>query len=132
VSRNVDAVKAMYECFSRGDVEGILEHLAPDVEWEHDWGGPQMKWYESRRGRAAVPGFFAALADFEFVRFEPFAFLEGGEMVAVPVHLELRVKANGQTIRDLEAHLWTFGEDGLVARFRHLTDTLQLAKATGG
>jgi len=36
-----------------------------------------------------VPGFFARLADFEFVRFEPFAFLEGDIMVAVPVRLEL-------------------------------------------
>jgi hypothetical protein len=130
MSRNVDTIKAMYECFGRGDVPGILARLAPEVEWEHDWGGPTLRWYEPRRGRDSVAGFFSALADFEFVRFEPFAFLEGGNMVAVPVHLELRVKANGRMIRDLEMHLWTFREDGLVARFRHLVDTLQFAQAT--
>jgi len=72
----------------------------------------------------------AALADFEFVRFEPFAFLEGDDMVAVPVRLELVYKPNGRRIRDLEMHLWTFGPDGLVTAFRHLVDTHQFAQAT--
>jgi ketosteroid isomerase-like protein len=91
-----------------------------------------LKWYRPRRGRDEVPGFFEAVfADFEFVRFEPIAFLEGGSMVAVPIHLELLVKANGKRIRDLEAHLWTFGADGLVTRMRHLLDSHQFALATG-
>jgi ketosteroid isomerase-like protein len=132
MSRNVDTVKTIYACFGKGDLAGILERLDPDVEWEHDWSGPTLKWYAPLRGRAEVPKFFdAILTDFEFVRFEPAAFLEGGNMVAVPVQLELLVKANGRRIRDLEAHLWTFGEDGLVTRFRHLVDTHQFALATG-
>ena len=32
-------------------------------------------------------------------------------------------------IRDLEAHLWTFGADGLVRRIRHLIDSHQFALA---
>lgn len=131
MSRNIDAVKAMYECFGKGDVPGILARLASDVQWEHDWHSPPLKWYTPRRGRNDVPKFFESLADFEFLRFEPFAFLEGDNMVAVPVHIELRVKANGKIIKDLEAHLWTFGADGLVTHFRHLVDTQQFAMATG-
>jgi ketosteroid isomerase-like protein len=130
VSRNVDTIKAIYESFGRGDIAAILARLAPDIEWEHDWGAPPLKWYQPRRGRDGVPQFFAALADFEFLRFEPVAFLEGGNMVAVPIQLELRVKANGKTIKDLEAHLWTFGDDGLVTRFRHFVDSRQFALAT--
>jgi ketosteroid isomerase-like protein len=130
MSRNVATVQAIYECFGRGDVDGILARLSEDVEWEHDWGAPPLKWYAPRRGRAEVPQFFAALADFEFLRFEPVAFLEGANMVAVPVQLEVRVKATGRVVRDLEAHLWTFGDDGKVARFRHLVDTLQFALAS--
>jgi ketosteroid isomerase-like protein len=130
MSRNVDAVKAIYESFGRGDIPGILARLSPQVEWEHDWGGTPLKWYQPRRGRAEVVKFFEALADFDFLRFEPVAFLEGGNMVAVPVRLEVRVKATGREIRDLEAHLWTFGDEGLVSRFRHLVDTQQFALAT--
>jgi ketosteroid isomerase-like protein len=133
MSRNVDTVKAIYACFAKGDIPGILERLDPNVEWEHDWSSTTMKWYTPRRGRAEVPKFFEAIAaDFEFLRFEPVAFLEGGNMVAVPIHLELRVKANGKRIRDLEAHLWTFGDNGLATRIRHLIDTHQFALAPAG
>ena len=131
MSRNVDAVKGIYESFGKGDIPAILARLAPDVAWEHDWGGETLRWFEQRRGRDAVPGFFAALADFEFVRFEPFAFLEGDAKVAVPVRLELVCKANGKRIRDLEMHLWTFGAGGLITGFRHFVDTKQWAQATG-
>jgi len=130
MSSNADAVKAIYESFGRGDVPTILARLAPDVAWEYDWGGESLKWMEPRRGRDAVPGFFATLADFEFARFEPFAFLEGDNMVAVPVRLELVYRSNGKRIRDLEMHLWTFGPDGLVTGFRHFVDTQQWAQAT--
>jgi ketosteroid isomerase-like protein len=130
MSPSADAVKAIYESFGKGDVQGILARLATDVAWEHDWGGETLKWFEQRRGRDAVPGFFASLADFEFVRFEPFAFLEGDGMVAVPVRLELVCKASAKRIHDLEMHLWTFGSDGLVTGFRHFVDTHQWAQAT--
>jgi len=130
MSRNVDAVKAIYESFGKGDIPGILARLAPEVEWEHDWGGPALRWYAPRRGRGEVVKFFETLGDFEFRRFEPSAFLEGGNLVAVLVHLELVVKATGKPIRDLEAHLWTFDGAGVVTRFRHLVDTHQFALAT--
>jgi ketosteroid isomerase-like protein len=130
MSRNVETIKAIYASFGQGDVAGILARLHPDVEWEHDWNAPSLKWYMPRRGRAQVADFFASLADFEMVRFEPVAFLEGDGMVAVPIHFEIIVKANGNRIRDLEAHLWTFGADGLITRMRHFVDTRQFAQAT--
>lgn len=130
MSRNADTVKAIYESFGKGDVPAILARLAPDVAWEHDWGANTLRWFEPRRGRDNVPAFFATLADFEFTRFEPVTFLEGGDQVAVPVRLELLHKANGKRIHDLEIHLWTFGPDGLVTGFRHFVDTHQWAQAT--
>src|SRR5262245_44964918 len=99
----------MYECFGKGDIPGILARLHSDVEWEYDWGGPSLKWYTPRRGRDEVPKFFESLADFEFVRFEPQTFLEGSDMVAVPVAIELIYRPTGKRIRDIEMHLWTFG-----------------------
>jgi ketosteroid isomerase-like protein len=131
MSRNIDTVKAIYDCFGKADIAGILARLAPDVQWEHDWGAEPLPLFAPRRGRDEVPKFFAMLDAFEFLRFEPVAFLEGANMVAVPVDLELLVKATGRRIKDVEAHLWTFGDDGLVTRFRHLADTRQFAQAMG-
>lgn len=124
---HIDSVKAIYAAFGQGDVPGILARLSPDIEWEYDWFGPSLKWFEPRRGRADVVKFFEALADFEVARFEPTAFLAGDGMVAVPIQLEFVHKATRRRIRDFEAHLWTFGTDGLVSRFRHLVDSAQYA-----
>ena len=131
MSRNTATIQHMYAAFGRGDIPAILEHLDEKVEWEHDWTEP-LKWYRPLRGRAAVPQFFETLSDFDFLKFEPCAFLEGAGMVCVLIRVELRVKTTGRIIRDLEAHLWTFGDDGKVARFRHLADTHQYAVATAG
>ena len=131
MSKNVDTVKEIYACFGRGDVPGILERLDPIVEWEYDWGAEPLPIYKTRRGREEVVGFFEALADFDFLRFEPIGFLEGDGMVAVPIQAELRHKASGRGFRDLEMHLWTFGSDGLVTRYRHVGDTREFARVLG-
>lgn len=130
MSRHVETVQQIYGCFGKADIPGILARLDPAIEWEHDWGDETLKWYRPRRGRHAVAGFFDALADFDFVRFAPRAFLADGDLVAVPIDIELVVKLTGRRIRDLEFHLWTFGANGLATRFRHLVDTLQFANAT--
>jgi uncharacterized protein len=123
MSDHVASVQAIYDCFGRGDVDGILERLHPEVEWEHDWGTPPPALFRARRGLESVRGFFAELAQhYDFLRFEPVAFLTGGDMVAVPIHLELRHRASGRTFGDLEVHLWTFGADGRVTRLRHVID----------
>jgi hypothetical protein len=52
-------------------------------------------------------------------------------MVAVPIHLGLRHTASGREMQDLEVHLWTFGDHGLVRRLRHVLDTRQFARMVG-
>jgi ketosteroid isomerase-like protein len=130
MSVNTDAVEVICESFGTGDVPAILARLAPDVAWEHDWGGASLKSFAQRKGRDAAPAFFASLAEFESIRFEPFAFLDGDSRVAVAVRLKLVHRANGKRIRDLAMHLWTFAPNGRIAGFGHVVDTLQWAQAT--
>jgi hypothetical protein len=128
---NVATVQAIYAAFGRGDVPGILGHLAEDVVWEHDWGGAPLPLYQPRRGRNQVPGFFAELAAIEITRFEPLNLLTGGNQVVAVIRLEATARATGRKVTDLEAHLWTFGADGKVTAFRHLADTRQHGWALG-
>jgi hypothetical protein len=58
----------------------------------------------------------------EFHRFEPTNFLAGGNQVAVPINVDVTVKATGNRITALEVHLWTFGDDGKITRFFHAID----------
>jgi hypothetical protein len=130
MASNVATVQAIYAAFGAGDLPGILAHLTPDVAWEHDWGGTPLRLYTPRRSADQVPGFFAELAaTLELTRFEPIAFLSGGNMVAVPIRLGATVKATGRAVQDLEMHLWTFADDGRVSAFRHIADTRQHAAA---
>jgi ketosteroid isomerase-like protein len=128
MSRHIETVQAIYAAFGRGDVPAILAHLSPDVEWEHDGVDHGVPYLRPRRGRETIGGFFADLgANVEITRFEPLAFLAGGDQVAVPIRFECRLRRNGRAVKDLEMHLWTFGADGRVARFRHVLDTHQHA-----
>lgn len=120
----IETVQAIYEAFGRGDVPGILAHLADDVVWDHDSPGFGLPWYAPRTGAAEVPGFFGDLMDnVVLTHFEPLTFLAGGDQVAVVVRFALEVKRTGRSVdTDLEVHLWTLGADGKVVRFGHVVD----------
>ena len=122
MSDHVKAVQAIYDCFGRGDISGVLEHLDPDVRWNADWGMTPPPLLAPRIGREEVAEYFAALGAYDVVTFEPQEFLAGGDWVAVPIQLELRHKATGKVAADLEVHLWRFGPDGKVVWFRSLLD----------
>lgn len=123
MSNNVSILQSMYEAFGRGDVPTILGNLRPDVTWEQGTVDHGIPWLKPRTGPAEVAGFFEALGALDFKHFEPYAFLEGPDTVAVLCRTEIVVKATGRTFRDVEVHLWGFDREGRVASFRHFVDT---------
>lgn len=123
---NVQTVQEIYAAFGRGDVPAILAHLADDVDWE--WGRADIgvPWLQPRRGREAVGGFFESLAALEITKFRPTHFMQSddGSIVIALIDLDGKVKATGKPIADAEeVHVWHFGPDGKVTRFRHGVDT---------
>jgi len=128
-----ETVLEMYAAFGRGDVPSILERLAPDVEWEYDASPTQVPWLQPRRGRAGAAEFFESLGDFEFHRFEIRMILEEGMTVVALLDNEATVRKTGIRVQELEeVHIWHFGDDGLVTRFRHRIDTLKHLRAWQG
>jgi hypothetical protein len=132
--QNIATVQAIYEAFGRGDVPAILDRLADDVEWEHDTPSFGLPWYEPRRGKAQVPGFFGDLMEnLVLSTFEPRNFLAGGDQVAVVVRYGGEVKKTGRTIPDdTEIHLWTIGAGGKVTAFQHVVDRHAMWAAYNG
>jgi uncharacterized protein len=89
---NVESVQAIYAAFGRGDVAAILDQLADDVEWDQDAPGYGIPIYEPGAGREHAKRFFeASVQDLEFLRFEPTNFLSGGNQVAVPINVAVKV-----------------------------------------
>jgi uncharacterized protein len=129
---NVESVNAIYDAFGRGDVAAILVQLADDVEWDQDAPGYGIPIYEPGVGKKHAKRFFESTdRDLEFLRFEPTNFLSGGNQVAVPINVEVKVKSTGRLVEALEVHLWTFGDDGKVSRFFHCIDRHAFVLAYG-
>lgn len=121
MSEHVQTVQAIYEAFGRGEVEAILARLAPDVAWDV-WEDNHAQragvaHLVPRTSRAGVGEFFAVVAGLGVRDFQVLDLMAGERQVAA----EVRIVTERYT--DEEMHLWSFGDDGLVARFRHYVDT---------
>ncbi|HKP29300.1 MAG TPA: nuclear transport factor 2 family protein [Gemmatimonadales bacterium] len=123
---HVKTVQSIYDAFGKGDVPTILGHLAENIEWEYGIVSTNVPWLQPRRGRAEVPRFFQALADFEIQKFELKTLLESGDVVVALIDLEGTVRSTkSRVVEEDEAHIWHFDAEGKVRRFRHRADTFQ-------
>jgi len=115
-SENVALMNAAYAAFDRGDIAGLLEMLAPDVEW--NW--PAVKDIPHsgpRRGRHEAAAFFETLTAVEEpVEFRRDEFLAQGDRVVVLGTYRARAKSSGGHWESDFVHVWTVRE-GRIARF---------------
>jgi ketosteroid isomerase-like protein len=128
---NVEAVQAIYAAFGRGDVQAILDRLAPDVTWTEVGRPGDYPAFGARTGHAQVLEFFhhvAATAD--FTDFEVASIDAAGDKVFVEGRNARVMKATGRIAESPWLHVFTF-EDGKVARFVDYIDTAVVAEAYG-
>jgi len=105
-----------------------LQRMSSGIRTRQGTGFPST---EPGVGKAHVERFFAALRGIEFLKFEPTDFLTGGNQVAVPIAVEVRVKETGKVVKALEIHLETFDQNGKVKRFFHRIDRHAFVVAYG-
>lgn len=123
---HADRVREIYQAFTRGDTDAILDRLADDIEWEYGVNSTDVPWLQPRRGKEQVPAFFESLAAIEFHRFEPTMFLENGHVVVALIDLEATVRSTGLRVVEAdEVHIWHFDKNGRAIKFRHRADTHQ-------
>ena len=113
--QNVGVVQEAYAAFGRGDVNGILALLDPQVSWLTP-GPPDLPTAGMRRGVNAVRDFFGILLNtFEITNFEPRDFLaQGDKVVVLGTSLE-RVKATGTAVDFRWVHVFTIRNGRIVA-----------------
>ena len=127
---NLATVQDIYDAFGQGDVPRILGHLSEDVVWEYGAVASDVPWLQPRSGKDGAVAFLSSLADMQFERFEPNTFLESKDLVVVLLNVQATVVSTGLRISEEDqVHLWHFGKDGRVRRFRHRVDTLQHQRA---
>lgn len=124
---NLEATKAAYAAFGRGDIPAVLQDLADNVEWISPGESPISG---TIRGKAAVQEWFGKLNEtMEFQIFDPHDFIAQGDKVVVLVHSETTtVRSTGKKLVTDLAHVHT-REKGKLVRFQEYSDTLAFAHA---
>ncbi len=119
--QNVELVQQCYADYGTGDIDHLIECMAPDIEWELA-DVPGVDFSGKRTGCDQVREFFRLNGEQQTVReFAPREFIAQGDKVVVLGHGAWTVKATGLDFESDWVHVFTL-RDGKVAAFREFMD----------
>jgi uncharacterized protein len=126
-STSTELVQSLFEAFGRGDINLILQHVAPDCRWVIPGQGiPAAGAYQGREG---VAQFFQKLSETEKVlRFEPHEYFTNGDDVVALGFEENQVISTGKRATSNWAMVFRI-RDGQVASYEAFFDTSASANA---
>ena len=125
---NSQIVQGMFASFGQGNLQGVLDVLADDVDWMMQ-GPAQIPYTGPRRGRDQVLQFCMTIGQsVEFEQFEAREFIAQGDTVVVLGHVKARARKTGRPFDHDWAMVFTL-RDGKVVRYRNYEDTYALAEA---
>lgn len=125
---NKKVVQAIFESFGRGDVSGLLGHVADDVVWSAP-GSSLVPHHGERRGHDGVKDFFQQLgSNVSFEKFELGELIAEGEKVVALGSERGRVNATEKTFDNDWAIVFTV-RDGKVTNFFLYENTSAIAEA---
>ena len=123
--QNLDVVRNIYAAFGRGDLDGILALLDPQVSWRTP-GPPDLPTAGLRHGIAAVREFFGVLLTaLDIQDFQPTDFLAQGDKVVVLGTSREGPKGSGRLVDFRWVHVFTI-RDGRIAAFEEPADVSAL------
>jgi ketosteroid isomerase-like protein len=129
---NIQTVKDMYDAFTRGDAEAILEGLTDDVDWATEAEEGLTPWSGQRTGKDGAGRFFQDVAGaVEVLEFTPQAFTANDDEVMALIRYRAKARATGKEVAMNLHHYWRF-RDGKVEYYRGSEDTAQTAAALSG
>jgi ketosteroid isomerase-like protein len=119
---NIKIVKQLYDSFSRGDIEAIVEMLSTDVEW----GEPMNPYNPTGGTRHGHEGFLEWLnigqQSEDILVLEPKKMLVDDDSVAVVGYIKCRAIPTGKIYESDFVHLVTIREQK-VTKFQEFFDT---------
>src|SRR5581483_1633473 len=118
----LEVVQRSYAAFARGDLDGVLGDLDPDIEWVQAQGLPHGGTYH---GIAEVRRNIFEPLDAEWwdeFTADPDEFVDAGDEVVVLGRYRGVAKGTGKRLDVPFVHVWTF-RDGKATRFRQFLDT---------
>ena len=125
--QNLDIVRDAYTAFGRGDLDGLVALLDPQVLWRTP-GPPDLPTAGVRRGVAAVREFFGLLLNtFDMQDFRPAEFLTAGDKVVVLGTSREGPKGSGRLVDFRWVHIFTC-RNGKIVEFEEPADVSALVE----
>jgi len=125
---NIEAVRQLYQAFTRRDIPAILQMLAEEVEW----GEPPNPFNPAGGTRRGHAGFLEWLdigrQSEDILELQPGKFLADHDSVAVVGHTKCLAKTTGRVYETDFVHLITF-QGGKVVKFQEFFDTYAAGEA---
>ncbi len=129
---NVQVVRQMYESFTQGDMQALLEALADEVEWYEPGPTDILPWAGVFRGRAQVVQLLTRFSEVvEVERFELSEIIAQGDTVVVIEDQRAYFKATSRPLRGDAVRVFKL-RGGKIITARVWEDTaLQVAAVYG-
>jgi ketosteroid isomerase-like protein len=125
---NVEMVRRGYEAVNRGDVEGILARMAPQIRYDLSERVFNPAVYEGHDGvRRMIEDMGEVWDDFHL---EPLEFIDAGDKVVVSHLVCGRGKGSGVEVRLPSTIVWTF-RDGMAVEARMYRERREALEAAG-
>jgi uncharacterized protein len=126
---NVEIVRRVLDARNQGDVETVMAHAAPDIEFDLSASpGPFAGVY---KGREAVLRLWRAWSEvFSEMTWEAEGFIERGDAVVVPVRFHSRGRGSGVETIARAVHVYWL-RDRKVVRYRQCQSWPEALEAVG-
>ena len=130
--QNVQAMRGLYEAFSRGDLNTLEEGLSRNILWNeaenslYSAGNPYRSFAAIRDGVLLPP-----TRDYDDFRVDVEQMLDAGDTVVTTGRYRGRNKETGKDLSAQFCHLLHVDENGKLDRVQEYVDTLQEAEVGG-
>jgi len=121
---NVKIIQAVYDAFSRGDLQTVFSIFDPDIEFHQS---QEVPWGGHYKGLTEVQEFLGKLRTAIESRVEP-EFVDAGDCVVAVGHSKGKVRATGREFNVRAVHVWTL-KDGKVIRWESYIDNPKMLSA---
>jgi ketosteroid isomerase-like protein len=125
---NVERVRALYECFARGDFRASSDLLGPDFEWEQLPGAGVEP--GSHHGSDAVRAVRSIFEVYENFRVEAEECIDAGDKVVVVARCHGKARASGMQLDEQLAFVWAV-RDGKPTRMEQHPSRREALESVG-
>jgi ketosteroid isomerase-like protein len=127
--QDLESLRRGYEAGSRGDIDGMVELMDPEIEWR---GHPQLPEPGPLHGREEVRRWLEQTRDaLTEVELEVQEMIEAGDHVVAIVRVSGRGKGSGAPVAGgPDAHVWTM-RNGKAVKFRWYQGTGEALETLG-